>query len=129
MGLVEPDSLSWTLDVSQLTRTVQPDPEDLPIFPAQLFATAAWEKAFAAVGDTHSAVLLMLHEGLPDELSIERLPDPASGLRRYKFTGEGFKADLITDGTRLRLLRLPDGSQIVSSDGETLGSTIPILTW
>ena len=129
VGLVEEESLSWTLDVSQLTRTVQPDPEDLPIFPAQLFATAVWEKAFAAVGDTHTAVLLMLHEGLPDELSIERLPDPAPGLRRYKFTGEGFKADLITDGVRLRLLRLPDGSQIVASDGETLGSTIPILTW
>ncbi len=129
VGQIEATSLNWTLNSPQLSRTIQLNPDDLPLFPAQLFATAVWEKAFSAVGDTHDAVVLMLHDGLPDELSIERLPDPGVGFHRYRFTGEGFKAELITDGVRLRLLRLPDGSQIVARDSESLGASISPLTW
>ncbi|WP_395094443.1 hypothetical protein [Armatimonas sp.] len=129
VGISEPEGLSWTLDAPQISRTVLPDEEDLPLFPAQLFATALWEKAFSTVGVQHSGVLMLLHDGLPDEVTIERLADPAIGLRRYRFTGETFKADLITDGTRLHLLRLADGSQIIASDGEGLLSGVPALTW
>lgn len=129
VGLVEAESMTWTLDAPQTARTVLPDDDDIPLFPAQLFATALWEKSFPTVGTQHEGVLLMMHDGLPDELTLERLADPATGLHRYRFTGESFKAELITDGTRLRLLRLPDGSQIVAADGEALLTTIPALAW
>lgn len=129
VGLIEPEGLSWTLDAPQISRTVLLEEGDLPLFPAQLFATALWEKAFAVVGEQHSGVLLMLHDGLPEEVTIERLADPVAGLHRYRFTGEVFKAELITDGTRLRLLRLSDGSQIVARDGEALLSSVPTLLW
>ncbi|MBB6051142.1 hypothetical protein [Armatimonas rosea] len=129
VGLVEAQELSWTLDAPQTSRTILPDDDALPLFPPQLFATALWEKGFPTVGTQHDGVLLLMHDGLPDELTLERLPDPAAGLHRYRFTGDTFKAELITDGTRLRLLRLADGSQIVASDGESLLTTIPALTW
>ena len=129
VGLVESGSLNWSMDTPQISRTVLPDPDDIVLFPPQLFATAAWEKRFTSVGESHEAVLLLMHDGLPDELTIERVADPAEGLHRYRFTSESFKADFITDGTRLRLLRRPEGSQVVSGDGETLGAAFPILAW
>ncbi|WP_309707794.1 hypothetical protein [Armatimonas sp.] len=129
VGLVESGSLNWSMDTPQIARTVLPDPDDIVLFPAQLFATSVWEKRFTTVGELHEAVLLLMHDGLPDEVTIERVADPAEGLHRYRFTSESFKADLITDGTRLRLLRRPEGSQVVSGDGEALGAAYPTLAW
>lgn len=129
VGLVGEEGLSWTLDAPQVTRTVLPDDETQVLFPAQLFATALWEKALPAVGDQREAVLLLMHDGLPDELTIERLADPSAGVHRYRFLGEGFKAELVTDGTRLLVLRRDDGSQIVAQGSEGLLASLPRPVW
>lgn len=127
-GRVIRDELAWTLDVPASSRTVFPDEEDIVLFPPQLFATREWERSFPTIGETRSAVLLLLHEGLPDEVALERLPDPQPNLHRYRLTGEHLKADLITDGARLLLLRFADGAQIVGPGGDALRS-VPGLAW
>lgn len=128
VGLVEDGTLSWTLDAPSVSRTLQPEESDLVLFPPQLFATAAWEKELTAVGEKRSAILLLLHDGLPEELELERLPDPKVGLHRYRAAGDTIKADIITDGTQLRLLRFADGATIVGMGSESLTQLAP-LAW
>jgi len=128
VGIVEGEGLSWTLDAPSVTRTIVPEDGDLVLFPPQLFATAAWEKALAAVGEKRTALLLLMHDGVPEELELERLDDPRAGFHRYRLTGATIKADLISDGTQLQLLRFADGAKIVGPTGDSL-LTVPPLAW
>lgn len=128
VGVIGGGELAWTLASPAVSRTVLPDEGDLALFPPQLFATMEWERTFESVGVVRGGVLLLFHEGLPEEMELERLADPREGFRRYRLTGTALKADLITDGTRLHLLRFAEGGEIVGPGAESLRS-VPGLTW